>query len=92
MYSPKIKEDLIAPLYHKARADKKPMTKIVDQMLRAQLNGELTTEDLQFLLAGHKIRLDCGHLCTVGHNFANTMIILSEGGGRIKTVCHECGY
>ena len=42
MYSPKIKEDLIAPLYHKAKADKKPMTKIVDQILRPQLNGELT--------------------------------------------------
>ena len=53
---------------------------------------EINTQDLEVLLAGVKIRLDCGHFCTVGHNFANTMIIVSEGGGRIKTVCWNCGY
>ncbi len=53
---------------------------------------ELTTEDLRSLLVGEKIRLDCGHQCTLGHNFANTVIIYSEGGGRIKTACHNCGY
>ena len=53
---------------------------------------ELTTEDLRFLLVGQKIRLDCGHCATLGHNFANTVIIRSEGGGRIKTMCHNCGY
>ena len=52
----------------------------------------LTTKDLEFLLVGTTIKLDCGHQATVGHNFANTVIILSEGGGKIKTLCHNCGY
>ena len=52
----------------------------------------LTTKDLQVLLSGLKIRLDCGHQATIGHNFSNTVIILSEGGGKIKTLCHNCGY
>jgi hypothetical protein len=51
----------------------------------------LTTKDLQMLLSGETIKLDCGHQVTIGHNFANTVIILSEGGGKIKTLCHECG-
>ena len=53
---------------------------------------ELTAQDLQVLLSGTVIKLDCGHLCTIGHNFANTLIIVSEGGGRIKTLCGNCGY
>lgn len=52
----------------------------------------LTTEDLKMLLVGNRFLLDCGHHCTPGHNLANTMIIYSEGGGKIKTACHECGY
>lgn len=50
----------------------------------------LTTRDLQFLLVGNRILLDCGHQATPGHNFANTIVIYSEGGGRLKTMCHEC--
>lgn len=50
------------------------------------------TADLQILLAGKCFKLSCGHHCTVGHNLANTMIIHSYGGGRIETLCHECGY
>lgn len=50
----------------------------------------LTTSDLQFLLVGNRIKLDCGHMATPGHNLANTIIIYSEGGGKIKTMCHEC--
>lgn len=58
-----------------------------------QLSKEIfTTKDLQFLLSGMKLELDCGHHATIGHNFSNTVIILSEGGGRIKTLCHNCGY
>ena len=52
----------------------------------------LTTEDLKFLLSGETIQLDCGHQATIGNNFANTVIILSQGGGKIKTVCPDCGY
>lgn len=55
-------------------------------------NTTLTTKDLQFLLVGQKFQLDCGHVATPGHNFANTVIIYSDGGGRIHTACHKCGY
>ena len=34
--------------------------------------------------------MDCGHSCTIGHNFANTLIIVSHGGGNISTICHSC--
>jgi len=37
MYSPKISEDLIPILYKKAQSDKKPMTKIVDELLHEKL-------------------------------------------------------
>ena len=53
---------------------------------------ELTTEDLQSILVGTRIKLDCGHYSTVGHSFANTIIIVSVGGGKIETYCHNCGY
>jgi hypothetical protein len=53
---------------------------------------ELTTEDLMAFLADTKVQLDCGHQATPGHNFANTIIIVSLGGGRIETSCSECGY
>jgi hypothetical protein len=53
---------------------------------------ELTTEDLMILLSGTRIQLDCGHQATPGHNFANTIIVVSLGGGRIETRCSECGY
>ena len=53
---------------------------------------EITTEDLESILAGTKIKLDCGHYATVGHSFANTIIIVSVGGGKIETYCHNCGY
>jgi hypothetical protein len=52
----------------------------------------LSSEDLAKLLAGVKLKLDCGHQCTIGHNFSNTLIIHSHGGGNITTECHECGY
>jgi hypothetical protein len=51
-----------------------------------------TSEDLSRLLAGLKVKLDCGHYCTIGHNLANTLIIYSIGGGRLHTKCHNCGY
>lgn len=37
MYSPKISEDLIPILYTTAKSNKKPMTKIVDSILREHL-------------------------------------------------------
>lgn len=40
MYSPKIKEDLVAKLYRRAKVEGVPMTKLVDRMLRDGLKGE----------------------------------------------------
>lgn len=37
MYSPKIREDLIPKIYRKARKEKKPMTQVVDEILRENL-------------------------------------------------------
>lgn len=37
MYSPKIAEDLIPLLYRLAKAQKKPMTEVVDEILRSNL-------------------------------------------------------
>lgn len=55
-------------------------------------SASYTTQDLVQLLAGIKLKLDCGHHCTIGHNFANTLIIYSLGNGRLQTSCHNCGY
>ena len=44
MYSPKIKEDLIPVLYKLAKQERKPMTALVDEMLRAEIakrNGQV---------------------------------------------------
>ena len=91
MYSPKIDEALIPWLYQEAKSLKMPMTKLVNRQLRA-LKPVMDTEDLKILISGRKFLLDCGHTATPGHNFANTLIIVSRGGGRIETYCHECGY
>ena len=37
MYSPKIKEDLIPILYKLAKLEGKPMTTLIDEMLRAEI-------------------------------------------------------
>lgn len=67
------------------------MTKLVDEKLRLS-KAVLTTTDLKALVVGKKFLLDCGHHATPGHGFSNTLIIYSEGGGIIKTTCHNCGY
>lgn len=44
MYSPKIKKDLIPVLYKIAKQERKPMTVLVDEMLRAEIakrNGRI---------------------------------------------------
>jgi hypothetical protein len=43
MYSPKIKEDLISILYKLSKQEEKPMTALIDEMLRAEIakrNGQ----------------------------------------------------
>ncbi len=37
MYSPKIKEDLIPVLYKLAKHEGKPMTRLLDEILRSEL-------------------------------------------------------
>lgn len=39
MYNPKIKEDLIMKLYKVGKAMKKPMTRVIDDILREYLDG-----------------------------------------------------
>jgi len=48
MYSPKIKEDLIPILYKLAKQEGKPMTVLIDQILRAEIekrNGQRSQMD-----------------------------------------------
>lgn len=51
MYSPKIREDLIPVLYHLGKEQGKPMTKVVDDIIRGYItlrkqNGGLRQEEL----------------------------------------------
>ena len=41
MYSPKISEELISPLYHQAKARGIPMTRLVNEILKGHLSLEL---------------------------------------------------
>ncbi len=44
MYSPKVKEDLIPILYKLAKQEGKPMTALIDEILRAEIakrNGQI---------------------------------------------------
>ena len=43
MYSPKIRDDLIPLLYRLARQEGKPMTRLVDEILRAEVERRLQT-------------------------------------------------
>ena len=37
MYSPKVREDLVPILYKLAKQEQRPMTELVDEMLRAEI-------------------------------------------------------
>ena len=65
---------------------------MIDKYKNKPLTVIKSIADLSKLTLGVKLKLDCGHYCTVGHNLANTLIISSLGGGRIETSCHECAY
>ena len=45
MYSPKIRDDLIPALYGLAKQEGRPMTKIVDDILRTELNKRGLLDD-----------------------------------------------
>jgi hypothetical protein len=47
MYSPKIRDDLIPLLYRLARQEGKPMTHLVDEILRAEVERRLQLVDQQ---------------------------------------------
>ena len=47
MYSPNIKDDLIPLLYRLARQEGKPMTRLVDQILRAEVERRYHHTDQQ---------------------------------------------
>ena len=47
MYSPKIKEDLIPVLYRLGKQKGKPITKLIDEILRKELAGTLQLEEDQ---------------------------------------------
>ena len=103
MYSPKIKEDLIPVLYKLAKRQGKPMTRVVDSILRKHLMGKEkgkclkkeyeSTDTLRKLLShlhGKKFRLDCGHHVTFGYYLGNDITILN--GKHQKIICSECGH
>lgn len=56
MYSPKIREDLIPQLYFLAKKAKKPMTKVVDGILRPALTDIRASEITQDLLKGGEVK------------------------------------
>ena len=45
MYSPRIQDDLITVLYRLARQEGKPMTRLVDEILRAEIEKRCSQED-----------------------------------------------
>ena len=47
MYSPKIRDDLIPLLYRLARQEDKPMTRLVDEILRVEVERRLQVVDQQ---------------------------------------------
>jgi hypothetical protein len=45
LYTPKISEDLIPLIYQKAKSEKKPMTKIVNEILEEKLSEDVRDQD-----------------------------------------------
>jgi hypothetical protein len=45
MYSPRIKDDLIPVVYRLARQEGKPMTRLVDEILRAEIERRCSQRD-----------------------------------------------
>jgi len=61
MYSPKIKEDLIPHIYRLGKAYKKPMTKVVDEILRDYLSDVGDFEDIKRKRGKHKLHRTYTH-------------------------------
>ena len=61
MYSPKVKEDLIPILYKLAKQEGKPMTALINEMLRAEIvkrNGQLSQMDNETVRVSEKKTAD----------------------------------
>ena len=90
MYSPKISETLIPDIYRLAQKQGKPMTKVVNEVLKNHIpNGErksISGAKVFEFLREKRIQLDCGHYASIGHNFSNTVVVHPDG----KTECSEC--
>lgn len=92
MYSPKISEELIPDIYHLAKKQGIPMTRVVNEVLKNHIpNGKrriISGKEVFEFLKDKRIRLDCGHSACIGHSFSNTLIVYWHG----ETICHNCGY
>ncbi|BBO67943.1 hypothetical protein DSCA_18730 [Desulfosarcina alkanivorans] len=63
MYSPKVKEDLIPILHKLAQQEQKPITALVDEMIRAEIrkrNGEVDASNNETVSKGVKKTADAG--------------------------------
>ena len=59
MYSPKIKEELIPVLYKKAKLQKIPMTRLVDNLIRSAL--EVREQQLRYKCSSCKSVIDADY-------------------------------
>lgn len=55
-------------------------------MKKVKARIPIKAEELAKMLSEYRIELDCGHHASIGHNFANTVVILETG----KMICHNC--
>jgi hypothetical protein len=53
MYSPRIRDDLIPLLYRIARHEEKPMTRIVDEILRPEIESRMQQLEQSINTPGH---------------------------------------
>ena len=63
MYSPKVKGDLIPILYKIAKQEQKPMTALIDEMIRAEIakrNGQVNQTKVGMVLESVKKTADYG--------------------------------
>ncbi len=92
MYSPKISEDLIPDIYRLAKKQGRPMTKLINEVLKNHIpNGErrvITGKEVFEFLKDKRITLDCGHSASIGHSFSNTVVVYWHG----EILCHNCAH
>jgi len=55
MYSPKISEELIPIIYRKAKQERRPMTRIVNDLLREKLTEKVSDQNIESTESTEKI-------------------------------------